>query len=82
VEPSDLDGSIVLSPATALSKTVLPAERSLRYSGGTPYPTGWLQTPRMDWRGMGLPPYKHTLLVNWWALNRIVSWSPLISLTI
>ena len=33
----------------------------------------------MDWQGMGLPPYKHTLLVNWRALNRIESWSPLIS---
>ena len=29
MEPSDLDGSIVLSPATALSKTLLPAERPL-----------------------------------------------------
>jgi hypothetical protein len=33
----------------------------------------------MDWRGMGLPPYKHTLLLNWLVLNRIMSWSPLIS---
>ena len=33
-EPSDLDGSMVLSPATALSKTLLPAERPLRYSRG------------------------------------------------
>jgi hypothetical protein len=39
----------------------------------------WLQAPRVDWGvwGMGLPPYKHGLLVNSWALNRIVSWSPL-----
>ena len=68
VEPYDLDGSLVLSPATALSKTLLPAERPLRYSGRTSYParclTGWLQTLRMDWQEMGLPPYKHTLLVN------------------
>jgi hypothetical protein len=27
VEPSDLAGSFVLSPATALSKTLLPAEK-------------------------------------------------------
>jgi hypothetical protein len=32
VEPSDLDGSFVLSPATALSKTLLPGEKPLRYS--------------------------------------------------
>ena len=37
MEPSDLDGSIVLSPATALSKTLLPAEKPLRHSGGTSY---------------------------------------------
>jgi hypothetical protein len=47
VESSDIDGSFVLSPATALSKTLLPAEKPLRYSGGTSYsvhlqPTGWL----------------------------------------
>jgi hypothetical protein len=74
VEPSDLDGSFVLSTDTALSKTLLPAERPLRYSGGI-YPAGWLQTPRMDWQRMGLPPYKHSLLVNWQVLNRIMSWS-------
>jgi hypothetical protein len=55
VEASDLDGSFVLSPATALSKTLLLSEKPLRYSRGTSYSAGWLQTPRMDWQGMGLP---------------------------
>jgi hypothetical protein len=88
VEPYDLDGFFVLSPATALSKTLLPAERPLRYSGGTSYSAGRLQagSRHQEWSGggggmggMGLPPYKHTLLVNWRTLNRIVSWSPLTS---
>ena len=83
MEPSNLDGSFVLSPATALSKTLLPVERPLSYSGGTSYPAHRLQagSRHQEWTGGGwaFPFYKHTLLVNWWALNRIMSWSPLIS---
>jgi hypothetical protein len=37
METSDLDGSFVLPPATALSKTLLPAEKHLIDSGGTSY---------------------------------------------
>ena len=43
VEPSDLDGSFFLPPATALSKTLLPAEKPLRHSGGTSYSAHHLQ---------------------------------------
>jgi hypothetical protein len=66
---------------------LLPAERSLRYSGGTSYPTLHLQagSRHQEWTGKGVegwafPLYKHSLLVNLRALNRIMSWSPLISL--
>jgi hypothetical protein len=64
------------------SETLLPAERPLRHSGdilSCMSPTGWLQAARMDWRGeggywgrgsVGLPPCKHSLLVNWRALIR------------
>jgi hypothetical protein len=50
---SDLDDSFVLSPATALSKTVLSAERPLRYSGGTSYPACRLQagSRHQEWTG-------------------------------
>ena len=39
------------------SKTLRPAERSVRCSRDTPCrsPMGWLQAPRMGWWGMGLP---------------------------
>jgi hypothetical protein len=83
VEPYDLDGSFVLSPATAGSKTLLLAEKPLRYSGGTSYSAHRLQagSRHHEWTGGGraFPFYKHTLLVNWQALNRILSWSPLTS---
>ena len=51
------------------SKTLLPAERPQSYSGGTSYPAYLLQagSRHQEWTGgggMGLPPYKHTLLVN------------------
>jgi hypothetical protein len=36
LEPSDLDGSFILSPATTLSKTLLPAEKPLRHSEEQP----------------------------------------------
>jgi hypothetical protein len=74
VEPSYLDGSIVLSPAAA--KMLLPEERPLRYLGGTSYPACHLQvgSRHQEWTGggggVGLPPYKHTLLVNSRALIR------------
>jgi hypothetical protein len=60
VEPSYLDGSFVLPPATALSKTLLPAEkvafrRKILFCTS---PTGWLQTPKMDWWGWAFPFYK------------------------
>ena len=55
VEPSNLDGSFILSPATALSKTLLPAERPLRYSRGTSYPACHLQagSRHQEWTGRG-----------------------------
>ena len=55
VESSDLDGSFVLSPATALSKTLLPAEMLLRYSGGTSYSSSRLQagSRHQEWTGGG-----------------------------
>ena len=56
------------------SETLLPAERPLRHSGDTSYPACHLQagSRHQEWtgRGMGLYPYKHSLLVNLWALIR------------
>jgi hypothetical protein len=56
------------------SKTLLPDERALRYSRGTSYPASSLLTGsrHQEWtgRGIGLPPYKHTLLANSRALIR------------
>jgi hypothetical protein len=60
-----------------LAKTLLPAERPLRHSGGTSYPI------HQEWTGGEWAfPLISTLLVSWGALNRIVSWSPLISLAV
>jgi hypothetical protein len=64
------------------SKTLLPAERPLRYSGGTSYPASRLQAPDTKndwwggrgWDGPPPPPPKHTLLVNSQALIRMLSW--------
>jgi hypothetical protein len=66
VEPSDLDGSFVLSPATALSKALLPPEKHLIHSGRISYSAHRLQagSRHQEWTGggMGLPPfYKHSL---------------------
>ena len=45
-------------------------------------PTGWLQAPRMDWRGMGLPLYKHRLLVNFGDLEQKHMLASIISLAV
>ena len=62
------------------SKTLLPAERPLRYSGRQ-HPTDQLQAcnRHQEWTGGGpaFPLYKHRLLVNLGALNRNMSWPPL-----
>jgi hypothetical protein len=74
VELSDLDGSFLLSAATALSKTLLPAEKPLRHSRGTSYSACCLQagSRHQEWTGGGwaFPFYKQTLLVNWWGLEQ------------
>jgi hypothetical protein len=66
VEPSDLDGSFVLPPATALSKTLLPTEKPLRFSRGMSYSAHRLQagSRHQEWTGRGwaFPPFISTLL--------------------
>ena len=55
------------------SQTLLPDERPLRHSGDTSYPAAYRLAPgtKNELAGeMGLPPYKHSLLVNSWALIR------------
>jgi hypothetical protein len=65
MEPSDLDGSFVLPPATALFKTLLPAEKPLIHSEGTSYSAHHLQagSRHQEWTGGGwaFPPFISTL---------------------
>ena len=76
-----LDGSIVLSPATALlqdTATCWEAPEIFQRHILSWSPAGWLQTPRMDWWGRwAFPLYKHSFWVKSWALIRTFVLAPL-----
>jgi hypothetical protein len=68
VEPSDLDGFFCSASChCSLQDTATCWEAPDTFQRNILFcasPIGWLQTPRMDWRGWAFPFYKHTLLGN------------------